>query len=81
MYHCYHNKLVSTCQEFKIEVPFTRAEFVKDCEDKGFFGIFAMLMFGYDPVVVEPNMFERVIWILEKAVKYNPSLFDSPKNQ
>ncbi len=75
MYTAYMDSITETCQDFKIPLPFTKEEFVKRCEDKGFFCLTGFLMFFFD-VIKEQNIQDRAVWIGNKALKHSPELFE-----
>ncbi len=78
LYDAYFNNLVKTCQDFKVELPFTKEEFINDCNTKGMFaGVTALVLFF--EVVRKEGGLPRMIWLVEKAVKYSPEFFDYKK--
>ncbi len=72
----YYEKLTKTCQAFNIENPFTKERLIKDCNAQGTFALVADWMLFYDPDIDrEKGRMERLIWLLERAIKYNPKHF------
>ncbi len=45
MYTACMDSMIETFREFKVPLPFTKDEFIKKCETKGFFCLFTILMF------------------------------------
>ncbi len=66
----YYQELIKTCQDFKVDHPFTKDEFINDVKTKGFFYLMSMLMFMYEDVDRK-----RFTWFVRKAVEFSPERF------
>ncbi len=78
LYDAYFNKLTKTCQDFKVDLPFTREEFIHDCNKKGMFAGITIFVFFYE-LARKEGAVPKLVWLMEKAVKYSPEFFDYKK--
>ncbi len=76
LFEAYYAKFLDTLKQFDVEQPFTKDQFIKDCFMKGYITTFNYLMAAYDPLWSKPELNDKMIWILENAVKHRPDLFN-----
>jgi hypothetical protein len=72
----YYNTLEESCKSVNVQVPFSLEDFDQDVKCKGFSMLIAVFLAFYDPVGREPNMSKRLTWIVRKALKNDPKMFE-----
>lgn len=75
MYDVYHDAFANVLEDLNVQPPWTRLEFEELANSQAYLHLVCGLMVGYDPVVKLPNMFERFVWLVEKAIQYCPQYF------
>lgn len=64
------------CAQFKVSGPWpTFEQFEKLAIDKGFLSLFVWLLVSFSPCVYSPRIFNRFVYIFQKARQLNPAFF------
>ena len=76
MLKCYQKTFVETCTKLNVKTPFTLEHLKEEFNEKGYVLIFAMTVFFYEALknACGTSMVRRIMWIVEKCLKYNSEL-------
>ena len=72
----YFNKFNKICAKFKVGGPWHDFKgFSTEATHQGFLSLFAWLMLSFDPCVYTRRIFDRFVYIFEKALNFHPEFF------
>ena len=66
----------SICSKAKVQSPWTSFEaFEKIAIEQGYLSTFVWLLLSFSPCVYSPRIMDRFVFIMKKAMKLKPDLF------
>ena len=75
-YTSYYDKAKTICDQFKVPTPWScKDDFKHSTETMGSLALFCWLVLSFSPCVHSPRIYDRFIYVMETAIKYNPDHF------